>query len=477
MKVSIESTQGLETTLKIVIPSSNIEAKVSERLQKAAKTVALKGFRKGKVPVRVVQQHFGRGIRQEIVGEAINTGFTDAISKEKLNPVGQPKVDILEDKKGSDLEFTATFEVLPDLKLCDLKKMKVARPVADIKAKDIKNMIEQLRDQQSKFTISKKKAIDGDKVNLNYSGTKGGKEFEGGQGLDQDLVLGSNTMIPGFEDGIIGMTAGESKVLDLKFPKDYHAEDLKGAKVKFKVEVNSVSSKTRPKLDDEFFKLFGVTEGGEKKFKEEVESNMERELNNAVRTKLKNRVMNQLYDLNPVDVPKTLLTSEINQLKQQTIQQFGGGQKIDMSMLPDDMFQDRAHRRAALGIIVSELVKQENISADANRVKARVEEIASTYEKPSEVVEYYYSKPEVLNSVEAMVLEDQVTELVLSKAVVKEENISYEKAVQPDPEPSPNEKKKSKTKAQTKAKAKTSIKPKVKAKAKAKTTAVKKSSD
>ena len=175
MKVSIESTQGLETTLKIVIPSSNIEAKVSERLQKAAKTVALKGFRKGKVPVRVVQQHFGRGIRQEIVGEAINTGFTDAISKEKLNPVGQPKVDILEDKKGSDLEFTATFEVLPDLKLCDLKKIKVARPVADIKAKDIKNMIEQLRDQQSKFTISKKKAIDGDKVNINYTGTKDGK--------------------------------------------------------------------------------------------------------------------------------------------------------------------------------------------------------------------------------------------------------------------------------------------------------------
>ena len=196
---------------------------------------------------------------------------------------------------------------------------------------------------------------------------------------------------------------------------------------------------------------------------------MERELNNAVRTKLKNRVMNQLYDLNPVDVPKTLLTSEISQLKQQTIQQFGGGQKIDMDMLPDDMFQDRAHRRAALGIIVSELVKQENISADADRVKARVEEIASTYEKPSEVVEYYYSKPEALNSVEAMVLEDQVTELVLSKAVVKEENISYEKAVQPDPEPSPKEKKRPK--------AKTSKKPKVKAKAKAKTKAAKKSGD
>jgi len=479
MKVSIESTQGLETTLKIVIPSSNIEAKVLERLQKAAKTVGLKGFRKGKVPVRVVQQHFGRGIRQEIVGEAINTGFTDAISKEKLNPVGQPKVDILEDKKGNDLEFTATFEVLPDLKLCDLKKIKVARPVADIKAKDIKNMIEQLRDQQSKFTISKKKAVDGDKVNINYSGTKGGKEFEGGQGLDQDLVLGSNTMIPGFEDGIIGMTSGEIKVLDLKFPKDYHAEDLKGAKVKFKVEVNSVSSKTLPELDDEFFKLFGVTEGGAKKFKEEVESNMERELNNAVRTKLKNRVMNQLYDLNPVDVPKTLLMSEINQLKQQTIQQFGGAQKVDMGMLPDDMFQDRAHRRAALGIIVSELVKQENISADADRVKARVEEIASTYEKPSEVVEYYYSKPEVLNSVEAMVLEDQVTELVLSKAAVKEENISYEKAVQPDPEPLPKEKKRPKAKAQTKpkAKAKTSKITNVKAKAKAKTKAVKKSGD
>ena len=470
MKVSVDSRSGLETTLRIIIPSSNIETKVSERLLKTSKTVALKGFRKGKVPVRVVQQHFGRGIRQEIVGEAINTGFSDAITSEKLNPVGQPKVEIITDKKDSDLEFTATFEVLPDVKLADLKKIKVSRPVADIKAKDIKNMIEQLRTQQSKFEPSKKKAVSGDQVNINYSGTKGGKEFDGGQGLDQDLVLGSNSMIPGFEDGIVGMAAGESKVLDLKFPKDYHAEELKGAKVKFKVEVNSVSSKKLPKLDDDFFKLYGVTEGGEKKFKEEIESNMERELNNAVRTKLKNRVMNQLYDLNPVEVPETLINNEINQLKQQTIQQFGGGQKIDMNMLPDDMFRDRAHRRASLGIVVSELVKKENITADADRVKARIEEIASTYEKPSEVIEYYYSKPEVLNSVEAMVLEDQVTEYVLSKAVVKEENISYEKAVQPDPEPAPKNANQSKGKSKEKkaVRAKSKAKPKAKTKAKAK---------
>ena len=475
MKVSIDSANGLERTLKIAIPSDKIESQIMERVEKASKTVALKGFRKGKVPVRVVQQHFGRGIRQEIVGEAINTGFSDAISQEKLNPVGQPKVEILVDKKGSDLEFSATFEVLPELKLCDLKKVKIARPVADIKEKDIKTMIEQLRSQQSKFKSSKKKAASGDQVNINYSGTKGGVEFEGGQGLDQDLILGSNSMIPGFEDGIIGMSAGENTTLDLKFPKDYHAEDLKGAKVKFKVEVNDVSSKKLPKLDDDFFKLFGVTEGGEKKFKEEVEANMQRELNNAVRTKVKNRVMNQLFDLNAVEVPQSLIKNEINQLKQQTIQQFGGGQKIDMDMLPDDMFFDRAERRAALGIIVSELVKKENMSADADRIKSRVEEIASTYEKPSEVIEYYYGNPDALASVESMVLEDQVTELVLSQASVKEEKLPYEKAIQPDPEPTPKKSKPAKRKAGVTKASKVDDKAKPAAKAKTKTKAKPKS--
>jgi len=253
------------------------------------------------------------------------------------------------------------------------------------------------------------------------------------------LVLGSNSMIPGFEQGLEGLSAGEETVLDLVFPDDYNADELKGAEVQFAVTVNSVSAKKLPKMDDEFFKLFGVEEGGVEKFREEVQANMERELRNAIRTKVKNRVMNQLAELNSVELPSALVANEITQLKQQMVQQFGGGQQIDLNILPDEMFKEKAERRAALGVIVSEVVKSEELSPDEQQVRERIDELASTYEQPQEVVDYYYSKPELLSSVEAVVLEDQVTELVLSKAEVKDQHLSYEDAIKPDPEPGSEE--------------------------------------
>ncbi|MDB2383372.1 trigger factor, partial [Porticoccaceae bacterium] len=320
MQVSIESSTGLERQVKIGVPAEKVDQEVIARLQKATKTVAIKGFRKGKVPLKVVKQHYGKGVRQEVIGEVINSSFYEAIQKEELRPVGQPRIDEVTDKEGQDLEFMAVFEVFPEVKLKEMSKVKIARPVADVTAKDVKKMIEQLRDQQSTFKPSKKKAAKGDQLNIDYVGTKKGKEFDGGKAEGQDLVLGSDSMIPGFEKGLEGLTGGEETVLKLSFPKDYHAEDLKGAKVEFAVKVNSVSAKKLPKLDDEFFKLFGVEEGGEEKFREEVQANMERELKNAVRTKIKNRVMNQLFDLNSVELPAALVSNEITQLKQQMVQ-------------------------------------------------------------------------------------------------------------------------------------------------------------
>jgi trigger factor len=339
------------------------------------------------------------------------------------------------DKEGQDLEFMAIFEVFPEVALKDLSKVKISRPVADVTAADMKKMIEVLRNQQASFKVSKKKAKEGDQVNIDFVGTKGGEEFAGGKAEGQDLILGSNSMIAGFESGLEGLGAGEEAVLSLTFPDDYQAEELKGAAVEFAVKINSVSAKKMPKMDDEFFKLFGVEDGGEEKFREEVKANMERELLNAIRTKVKNRVMNQLFELNTVELPTALVANEITQLKQQMVQQFGGGQQIDLSMLPDDMFKEKAERRAALGVIVSEVVKAEELTPDEDRVRERINEIASTYEQPKEVVDYYYSKPELLSSVEAVVLEDQVTELVLSKAKVKEEKLPYDEVVKPDPEP------------------------------------------
>ena len=434
MQVSIESSTGLERQLKIGIPADKIDQEVTARLQKATKTVSIKGFRKGKVPLKVVKQHYGRGVRQEVVGEIVNSSFYEAIQKEELRPVGQPRIDDIKDAEGQDLEYLAIFEVYPEVELADLKKVKVSRPVADVTAADVEKMIGVLRDQQASFDVAEKAAEEGDRVNIDFVGTHKKEEFAGGSAEGQDLVLGSNSMIPGFEDGLVGLSAGDETVLKLKFPKDYHSEDLKGKAVQFAVKVNSVSVKQLPEMDDEFFKLYGVESGGEEKFREDIEANMERELRNAIRTKIKNRVMDQLFKLNTVEVPDALVANEINTLKQQMVQQFGGGQQIDLSMLPDDMFKEKAERRAALGVIVSEVVKVEELSPDEGKVRERVDEIASTYEQPQEVVDYYYSNPELLSSVEAVVLEDQVTELVLSKAKVKDEAQPYDEVVKPDPE-------------------------------------------
>jgi trigger factor len=435
MQVSIESSKGLERQLKIAVPADKIDQEVTGRLQKATKTVSIKGFRKGKVPLKVVKQQYGAGVRQEVIGEIVNSSFYEAIQQVELRPVGQPRIDDIKEAEGQNLEYLAIFEVYPEVKLADLSKVKVTRPVSDISADDVAKMIEVLRNQQATFDVVERAAEHSDQVNIDFVGTQKKEEFAGGSAEAQDLVLGSNSMIPGFEDGLIGASAGDDLVLKLKFPKDYHSEELKGKAVQFAVKVNSVSAKQMPEMNDEFFKLYGVDAGGEEKFREDIQANMERELLNALRTKVKNRVMDQLFTLNKVDVPAALVGNEITQLKQQMVQQFGGGQQIDLNMLPDEMFKEKAERRAALGVIVAEVVKVEELTPNEESVRARVDEIASTYEQPQEVVDYYYSKPELLSSVEAVVLEDQVTELVLSKAKVKDETLSYEDAVKPDPEP------------------------------------------
>jgi trigger factor len=386
------------------------------------------------VPLKVVKQQYGKGVRQEVVGEVVNSSFYEAIKQEDLQPVGQPRIDDVTDVEGQDLEYVAVFEVYPEVALADISKVAIARPVTDLNDSDVETMIEVLRNQQASFDVAEKAAESGDQVNIDYVGTQKKVEFAGGSAEGQDLILGSNSMIPGFEDGLVGVSAGDETVLKLKFPKDYHAEELKGKAVQFAVKVNSVAAKQMPEMNDEFFKLYGVSEGGEEKFREDVRNNMERELRNAIRNKVKNRVMDQLFDLNKVELPKALVANEITQLKQQMIQQFGGGQQFDPSMLPDDMFTAKAERRAALGVIVSEVVKVEELTPDEDRVRERVNEIASTYDQPKEVVDYYYSQQELLSSVEAVVLEDQVTELVLSKATVTEESLSYEDAIKPDPE-------------------------------------------
>lgn len=435
MQVSIETTSGLERRLTVGVPAEQIEGEITKRLQQAAKTVRINGFRKGRVPLKVVKQRFGAGVRQEVVGEVMSRSFYDAVRKEDVKPAGQPNIEPKQIEEGKDLEFVATFEVYPEVTLSDFNDLEVTRLTAEVTDADIDKMIDVLQKQQASWEDIKRKAKKGDRVNINFVGTKDGEPFEGGSAENQFLVLGSDSMIPGFEKGLIGCKAEEEHVLDLTFPEDYKAEALRGAAVQFKVTVNSVSAQVLPELNDEFFAKYGVSEGGLEKFRVEVKDNMARELKNAAQAKVKTQVMDALVDKHQVDLPKALVKSEVAALRNQMVQRFGGaannGQLDFASLLPDNMFTEQAERRVKLGLVVGEVVKANSIQVDGDRVRAMIDELASTYQEPSEVVNHYYNNRELLASVESAVLEDQVVDFLLAAGKVVEKSSSYDDVIKP----------------------------------------------
>jgi trigger factor len=435
MRVSIETTEGLERKMTIAVPGEQVNTAVNARLQEAAKNVNLKGFRRGKVPFKVIKGKFGKGVRQEVVGELMSQTYYEAISQESLKPAGQPKIEATNVIEGEDLEFTAIFEVYPEITLPDFSKIEVERLSAEIEDADIDEMIMTLRQQRQIWEVVERPAAIDDRVNIDYVGTLGGEEFEGGRGSGTNLVLGSERMIPGFETGIVGNSSGEVFVLTLEFPGEYYNEELAGKQVEFELTLNSVSTQVLPEIDEEFFKSFGIDEGGEPAFREEVSSNMRRELKVSSRSKLKNQVMDALIDAVDVSVPATLIAGEIQQLRDQAIQQIGAGKNIDPAMLPDDLFTDQARRRVVLGLILGEVVQQHKITADPVRVREAVEELASTYESPDDVVNWYYGDKEQLGTVESTVIEDQVFDHIIDTANVRETRLSYQEVIKPEPSP------------------------------------------
>lgn len=431
MQVSLETTSGLERRLTVGVPAEQVENEVENRLKQAARNVSIKGFRKGKVPMSVVKQRFGAGIRQEVVGDVISRSFYAAVQKENVKPAGQPSIQPKQLAAGQDLEYTATFEVYPNVTLSDLSVFELTKYKAEVTETDVDNMVEVLRKHQATWTQVDRAAADGDQVNINFVGTKDGVEFAGGKADNHNLVLGSKSMIPGFEDGIVGLKAGEEKVISVTFPEDYQAEELKGALAQFSITVNGVSEAQLPELKKEFFQKFGVEKGGEKQFRKEVKTNMDRELANALKAKVKGQVMDALIASHTTDVPKALIANEIQVLRNQMMQRFGGQQQnFDVkSLLPDTMFQEEASRRVTLGLIVGEIVKASKLKPDAKRVKSMIEEIASTYQEPKEVIEYYSSNQELMAGVESAVLEDQVVDHILSQAKVSEVETNYDEII------------------------------------------------
>lgn len=429
MQVSVETTSGLERRLTIAIPSEKIQSEVDKRIQNVAPKVKLDGFRAGKVPLKVVRQRFGENIRQEVLGEMMSSTFQEAVVQEKLKPAGQPKVELKKTDAGKDFSFTATFEVYPELKVVDLKGVAIARPVTEIGDTDIDEMIETLRKQQASYEETAKAAEDGDQVNIDFEGFKDGVAFEGGSSKGSDLVLGSKSMIPGFEDGLIGLKTGDQKDLNITFPADYHSEALKGAAVVFKVKVNAVKAKKLPEIDAAFIEKFGVKEGGVAALKEEVRKNMERELKQALKNRIKQQVLDAVLQKNTIEVPKSLLSQEIDAMRRQMFQQFGGGaqmQDLDTNLLPAELFSDQATRRVSLGLLLSSLIEDKKLKPEAGKVRETIEEIASSYEAKEEVINYYYKNKQQLAQVEALVLEDQAVELLLASADISDAKMSYE---------------------------------------------------
>ncbi|WP_416305586.1 trigger factor [Neptunicella sp. SCSIO 80796] len=420
MQVSVETTQGLERRLTITVEAENIDSAVKARLQQLAKTQRINGFRPGKVPVKVIQKRYGDAVRQEVSGEVMQRNFYQAIMQEKLTPAGAPTFELKKDVAGEGIEFVASFEVYPEVELKDLDSIKVDKPVVKINADDVKNMMETLRKQHASWSEVKRAAKEDDQVTIDFVGTIDGEEFEGGKAQDFTLEMGKGRMIPGFEEGIVGAKAGKEVTVEVNFPDDYHAEKLKGKAASFAIKVKKVEALNLPKLDDEFAKLFGVEDGGVKELKAEVRKNMDRELTQNLKARVKEQVLTGLLEANKVDVPKALIDQEIDVLRQQAIQRFGAQQGGNMPDLPADLFKENAERRVSIGLLLGEVIKQNELKVDDARVDSMIETAASAYEDPQEVIEYYKSNKEMMQQMQNVALEDQAIDLILESAQVTE---------------------------------------------------------
>ena len=433
MRVSVETTSGLERRLTVGVPADRVDSAVNKRLQDAARNVRLPGFRPGKVPMKVMKQRFGAGVRQEVLGEVISQSFQEAVMSENLRPAGQPSIEARKMDAGQDVEYTATFEVFPSVEVNSIDDLSIEKPVAEVMEADIDDIVEVFRKQQGKLVTVERAAAEGDTVVIDFQGFRDGEAFDGGSGEGTTLELGSGRMIPGFEDGLIGAGPGDEKTLNLTFPEDYQSEELAGAAVEFKVQVKEVQELELAPVDDALFAQYGLAEGTEEDFRAEVKQNMERELRNAVEASVKSQVMDAIVAAHAeLELPSALIGQEINAMRQQMFQQFGGAapQDLDLtSILPDEMFSEQAERRVKLGLVVAEMISQYELSAEPAKVREAIEDIASTYQDPEEVINWYYSENEQLAGIESRVLEDAVVEKLISTAAIAEVECSYQDAL------------------------------------------------
>ncbi len=432
MQVSVETTQGLERRLTITVPAAAISTEVEKELRNIAKNRRVDGFRPGKAPVAMIKKMFGLSVLQDVASRQMQNHFYQAIIANKLTPAGAPTFAPGQLAEGKDLEFAATFEVYPEVELNALDKIEVTKPVVEITADDLETMLGTLRKQHATWAKTDAAAASGDRVVIDFVGSIDGEEFEGGKASDFTLEMGQGRMIPGFEDGIIGKKAGEEVTVDVTFPAEYHAENLKGKAAKFAVTVKAVEAQQLPEVNDEFAKLFGLADATVDALKVEVKKNMERELNNSIKARVKDQVIKGLLATHEVEVPQALIDSEIDVLRRQALQRFGNN--LDPKQLPElpaSLFTEQAKDRVKVGLLLGEVIKANKLQVEDARVQSLIETVASAYEDPQEVVQYYNSNKELLQGMRNVALEEQAIDLVLTKAKVKEEKAKFDEIMNP----------------------------------------------
>jgi trigger factor len=418
MQVSVESTGKLERRMQVQVPAERVSQEVATRLKTLSRTARLNGFRPGKAPLKVIQQQFGGQVRREVIGELLQSSFAEAVSQKQLAPAGSPRIEPQSMAEGQDLKYVATFEVFPEFALKPVDTLEIDRYSAQVTDSDVDAMIERLRKQQPKYTTVTRPAADGDKVTVDFEGTIDGVAFAGGKGANIAIVVGEGRMLPELEQGLIGAAPGDHRQIAVNFPADYRATELAGKLASFQVEVKSVEETSLPELDEEFCKAFGVTEGGTAKLREDVAANMRRELEQNLRSRNKAAVLEKLFQANPIDIPNALLESQIRDMQIEAMRRSGAK---DVSQAPArEPLVEPARRRAALGLILNDIIRRENLVADRTRVDARLDEMVGAYGDAAALKRAYLQNAEAMRQVESLALEDQVVDWVLAHAQARE---------------------------------------------------------
>jgi trigger factor len=423
MHVSVTATGGLERRLEVAVPAQQVSAEVDERLKKISRTARLKGFRPGKAPMGVVRREFGDQVHAEVVNELMRSSFADAVSKENLKPATGPRIQPLALDPGADLKYVATFEILPDVKLAPVESLTLERATATVTDADVDEMLDSLRSQRPNYTAVERGAKTTDRVTVDFDGRVDGQPFKGGEGRALPLVLGSNQVLPEFEQALSGAKAGEIRTALVHFPDNYAAKEIAGKSAEFTITVKQVEEQALPALDDVFATAFGIKEGGIDALRREVRESMERELAEAVRTRLRAQLMDALFSANPIEVPQGMVEETVQQMQVDIGRRMGAK---DVSQLPPrEQFVEPARRRVALGLIIGELLRGADLKVDRSRVQTRLAELAAAYPNADEVRRNYLQNADAMRQIESSVLEEQLVEWAFARARITEKAATF----------------------------------------------------